>query len=106
MGWGRMFLLGNVGQQLDIEEMRAEMRQLRAARRAETTHSEPGERADQDGRFRALQRENDEPRLYLAAVIRHMLAKKLLLRTELEALVSEIDTEDGSDDGLHAGPVV
>ena len=30
MGWGRMLLLGNLGQQLDIEEQRREIQDLRS----------------------------------------------------------------------------
>lgn len=98
MGWGRMFFLGNVGQQLEIEEMRGELDRLRRRPGVEP-------RSDVDAQIEDLRRENDELRLYLAAVVRHLLEKRLLVRTELEALVSAIDAEDGTTDGRARGPI-
>ena len=39
MGWGRMLLLGNLGQQLDIEDQRREIQQLRSRVRSESRQS-------------------------------------------------------------------
>jgi hypothetical protein len=98
-----MFLLGNVGQQLDIEEMRQELHRLRSERR--DSRDSARDTSAVDARLDALKRENDELRLYLAAVVRHLLDKKLLLRTELETLVEAIDGEDGTEDGRLTRPI-
>ena len=46
MGWGRMFLLGDVGQQLDIQEQREELRRLRrSVREAQRVKNGQDERA-------------------------------------------------------------
>lgn len=104
MGWGRFFFLGDVGQQLDLDEMRQGLAVERARLSRERARNRSA-REDLEARFVALERENDELRLYLAAVVRHLLEKRLLVRTELEALLSEIDAEDGASDGGHAGPI-
>ena len=55
MGWGRMLLLGNLGQQLDIEDQRREIRELKAElRRARGLGGGSVER-----RLYALEAEND-----------------------------------------------
>lgn len=104
MGWGRYFFLGDLGQQLDIHEMNGALSRERQQRFRERERRRT-EREGLEERFAALERENDELRLYLAAVVRHLLEKRLLVRTELEALLSEIDAEDGASDGGHAGPI-
>lgn len=104
MGWGRYFFLGDLGQQLDIHEMNDVLSRERQQRFRERERRRT-EREGLDERFAALERENDELRLYLAVVVRHLLQKKLLVRTELEALMSEIDAEDGSSDGRNRGPI-
>ena len=102
MGWGRMFLLGNIGQQMDIEEQREEMRRLRRsvrqARQAGSGHEKL------EARIAELEAEIDELRLYLTAVIRHLVAKGLASEPELEALIAAIDAEDGTVDGRLDGP--
>jgi hypothetical protein len=98
-----MFFLGDWGQQMDVEEMRGELQRLRRERRRLPPEASAGARLEE--RVATLQRENDEIRLYLAAVIRHLLSKKLLLPTELEALVALIDGEDDAEDGAYRGPL-
>ncbi len=104
MGWGRYFFLGDLGQQLDIHEMNGALSRERQQRFRERERRRT-EREGLEERFAALERENDELRLYLAVVVRHLLQKKLLVRTELEALMSEIDAEDGTSDGRSRGPI-
>ena len=68
MGWGRMLLLGNWGQQMDIEDQRKELEALR--------HQLAGQRHSTDtGGLIALERENAELRLYVAAIVRYLVAK-------------------------------
>ncbi len=64
MGWGRMLLLGNLGQQLDIEDQRRELQELRSRMRCE---SHGGVR-DIEQRLANLERQGDEMKLYLAGL--------------------------------------
>lgn len=68
MGRGRYLLLGDFGQQLDLSDLQVEFERLRQKVEARSA-------APSDDRLRALQRENDELKLYLAAVIRLLVAK-------------------------------
>jgi len=102
MGWGRMFLLGNIGQQLDIHEQREEMRRLRGTvREVQSTKAGQDEMA---AHVAQLEQEIDELRLYLTAVIRHLVAKGIASEAELEALIEAVDAEDGTVDGRLDGP--
>ena len=96
MGWGRMFLLGNPGQQMDIEDQRNEIRSLRREMSRARRDGGGGKAA---ARIDALERENDELRLYVAALIRQLGAKGVLDPAEFGRLVREIDASDGAADG-------
>jgi hypothetical protein len=95
-----MLLLGNIGQQLDIEDHRAELEQLRREMRSEHRGSAPS-----DARLERLEEENDELRLYLAAVVRLLMTKGLVSRNEMQEFVEAIDAEDGAADGRFDGPI-
>ena len=99
MGWGRMLLLGNWGQQMDIEDQRKELQALRhqLARPSRSTDT---------GRLIALERENAELRLYVAAIVRYLAAKGSIDPSEFGVLVNEIDREDGRQDGRFEGKVL
>lgn len=97
MGWGRMLLLGNLGQQMDIEDQRREIEELRNQLR-------------QDARQRGdhvtmtmLAAENAELRLYLAALVRYMVAKGQIDPEEFEQLLEAVDAADGATDGGYTG---
>ena len=102
MGWGRMFLLGDWGQQMDIEEQKEELRSMRreirgAKRRPNTELVE---------RLAAVERENDELRLHLAALIRHLGNTEALDKDAFGALIDVLDNEDGTADNSFEGPLV
>jgi hypothetical protein len=99
MGWGR-YLLGDIGQQLDIEDQREALERLRqhvhAGHRRETSLEE---------RLNALQEENDQLKLYVTALVRMLVAKKIATPDEVSELVRAIDGEDGLEDGALRGPI-
>lgn len=101
MGWGRTLLLGDIGNRLDIEDTECDIadlkHQLAGAFRKDMT---------QDQKIDALVNENAELKLYLASLIRLLLAKNLLTRRELESMVATLDAEDGQPDGRHQGPLL
>ena len=102
MGWGRMLLLGNLGQQLDIEDQKKQIHDLKNRLRSQSN------RASQkvDLRLDILERNCDEIKLYLATIIRYLVAKGALDAKEFESLVDEIDAEDGSTDGRYKGNIL
>ena len=101
MGWGRYLLLGDLGQQLDLSDQKEELERLRA----EVQRRDPPS-LDPTPAIRRLQQENDELRLYLAAVIRCLVSKQVISGDELKRIVDLVDAEDGAQDGRFSGPVV
>ncbi len=98
MGWGRYLLLGNLGQQLDLEDQRQEIESLRS----QLTGSRASSRGGKEDLER-LQADNDELRLYLAAIVRLLISKGLVSREEMQQVVDAVDAEDGSRDGRYRG---
>jgi len=86
MGWGRMMLLGNVGQQLDIGDLENAIGQMRDDfARKENVDQEQGQEIE------ALKNENHELKLYLATLIRLLVSKGVLKQEEVDTIVSAID---------------
>jgi hypothetical protein len=100
MGWGRFLLLGNLGQQLDISDQKNEIEDLKQELRRSRVSS-PAVSSD----IARLQAENDELRLYLAALVRLLTAKGLVSREEIRQVVNTVDAEDGTRDGRYRGDV-
>lgn len=96
MGWGRMLLLGNVGQQLDIRDLEREITDMVA-------HLRHVDRQTVDAITR-LMRENAEMKLHLVALTRLLLSKGVLTPEELAKWVDSVDRADGQADGRYAGP--
>jgi hypothetical protein len=100
MGWGRYFLLGDLGQQLDLSDQREEIDRLRQEIEIQRSRSAGSGSTDA---MRRLQAENDELRLYLAAVIRVLVSKRVVTQSEIRQIVEAIDAEDGTVDGKFTG---
>jgi len=87
MGWGRMLLLGNVGQQLDIGDLSGAITEMQSAflenQQVDLTQAKS---------IAALQRENRDLKLYLATLIRLLVAKGVLQPEEVQTTVQAIET--------------
>jgi hypothetical protein len=86
MGWGRMLLLGNVGQQLDIGDLDQTVDQMRAAFRQNQI-----EDREQAQSIEQLQQENHDLKLYLATLMRLLVAKGVLKQEEVDSAVQAIE---------------
>ena len=86
MGWGRMMLLGNVGQQLDIGDLESAVEQMRG----DLGQKDQVDR-EQEQDIEQLKQENHELKLYLATLIRLLVAKGVVQQEEVAAIVSAID---------------
>ena len=86
MGWGRLLLMGNVGQQLDIGDLEGSIKEMQNAvlENQKVDLSQAHSIAD-------LQRENRELKLYLATLIRLLVSKGVLKTEEVEATVNAIE---------------
>ena len=100
MGWGRYFLLGNLGQQLDLSDHEAEIAQLRS----EIANRSFGEETSSQ-RLDWLRQENEELKLYLVSLMRLLVSKGVVSREEVQRMVEAVDAEDGHKDGRYGGDV-
>ena len=88
MGWGRMLLLGNVGQQLDIGDLNNEITAMQNA-------FLENQQIDlkQAKSIAELRREHQELKLYLATLMKLLVSKGVLKREEVETTVRAIEGE-------------
>jgi hypothetical protein len=86
MGWGRMMLLGNVGQQLDIGDLEGTVEQMRG----DLAQKDQVDR-EQELDIERLKRENHDLKLYLATLIRLLVSKGALKQEEVDMIVSAIE---------------
>src|SRR5688572_25557461 len=97
MGLGRWLLLGDLGQQMDLADQKAEIERIKNELRSQS------ELPSTDRRLEELERENDTLRLYLSAVIRLLQFKKIVTDDEVRTWVRTIDGEDGRFDNRQRG---
>jgi len=86
MSWGRMLLLGNVGQQLDIEDIENDMVRLRAR----ITSQQSTDRT-QDEALITLRREVTDLKLVVGELARLLVATGALPAEAVERLVRGVD---------------
>jgi hypothetical protein len=84
-----MFLLGNIGQQMDIEEVRDYLNQAIA----EINKGEQVD-ADQNREIERLKKQNRELQLYVLGLARLLARKQVLTEAELSAMVSAVEAND------------
>ena len=86
MGWGRLLLMGNVGQQLDIGDLSNEVARMQDAFAGNRILDRK-----QGEAIRQLQAENRELKLYLAMIVRLLVAKGVLRADKIETTVQAIE---------------
>ncbi len=89
---GRYFLLGNLGQQLDLQDRdrQREIDQLR-----DHLDSQWSRDADQDARIDRLMVEVRDLKLYLAGLVKLLVSKQVVRQEDIEELVKMIDDRAG-----------
>ena len=86
MGWGRMLLMGDVGQQLDIGDLSSTVAGMRGMVEQNLADDE-----EQGKSIEQLKKENRELKLYLATVIHMLVSKGVLDQGEVQAIVQAIE---------------
>jgi hypothetical protein len=86
MGWGRMMLLGNVGQQLDIQDLENAIGQMQA----DVAQAQNLERTEEQS-IDELRNENHELKLYLATLVKLLVAKGVIRQEEVDIAVQAIE---------------
>ncbi|HVP11510.1 MAG TPA: hypothetical protein VMV94_10025 [Phycisphaerae bacterium] len=100
MGWGKLFFVGEVLQQLDMANQKREIANLR-----DELRTSRGSAGSAGGDIASLQAENDELRLYLTAIVRLLISKGMISQEEMKQVVDVVDAEDGVRDGRYKGRV-
>jgi hypothetical protein len=98
MGWMRYLLLGDLGQQLDIQDQADEIARLKQHMR------NPFDASPSD--VNSLRTENAELRLYVAVLFRLLISKGIASEDEVRTLINRIDAADGAVDAGFKGDVV
>ena len=80
MGWGRMLLLGDLGQQLDIHDIKAGLEQ------------QESRDFGQDQQIGQLRQENHELKLAVTALARLLVSKGVLTPAEVTQIGQAIET--------------
>lgn len=98
MGWGSALFLGSIGNQAEIQDVKRSLTLLKSQMSSEGSR----------GRNLAewveyLRAENGELKLYLAALIRMLLARNVIDPQEFRKIVEIVDVEDGAADGKYEG---
>jgi hypothetical protein len=86
MGWGRFFLLGDLGQQLDIHDRERDMQDLR-----QQIGSQDDRDQHQDSQIAKLHVENQDLKLYLTSLVRLLISKNALTQQEVEQMVQLVE---------------
>ena len=90
MSWGRMLLLGNVGQQIDIEDIEEDVARLRAR-----IHSQQTTDSSQDEALLTLRREVTDLQLVVAELARLLVSGGTLPAEAVERLIRGVDRKPG-----------
>ena len=94
-------MLGDIGNRMDIEDCEQDIRILK-----ESLMEMSQEEHEVDAELHAVQMENNELKLYLAAIIRLLTSKGIVSKNDIQKMVEIIDAEDGAMDGKARGDVL
>ena len=101
MGWGRILLQSEAADQSEINEIERDIRYIQHDIR--TTFRKD---MSQDQAIKALIDQNAEIKLYLAALIRLLLANSTISKAELATIIESVDASDGKADGKYDGEIM
>ncbi len=95
MGWGRMLLLGNFGQQMDIEESKEDVAALRRALgdQRQIDYKLLASDKEQERQIAALQLENEALQMCVATLAKLLRDKGVVSDAEMEKIASLIDMD-------------
>lgn len=100
MGWGKFLLLGDIGQQLDLQEQKEELTNLKDQMSLNNVTD-----FSISQRLEKVEKENQELKLYLSSLVVLLKNTGAITREQLENVVEIVDGYDGNVDGKHSGPI-
>jgi hypothetical protein len=99
VGWARMLLLGNLGQQLDIHDARNELDRVRRASGMGAVKD-----AEQDEQIQRLIDQNEQSTLCLVTLVRLLIAKGVVAPAEVQELLAVLDPPEPASAGNAVDP--
>lgn len=93
MGWARTFLLGDIGNRLDIQDTEREIERLRRA-----TRSQAQTDAAQDERIAALESRAEALQLVVGGLSRLLVARRVLSWDEVARIVDAVDDDQAQNE--------
>lgn len=90
MSWARMLLLGNFGQQLDIDDIEADVARLRGR----LTRQQEADRSHEDALL-TLRREVNDLQLVIAELSRLLVASGAVPQDAVERIVRGLERPEG-----------
>ena len=104
MGLGRFLLLGDFGQQFDLNDLNSEINSIKANLHSLRSRVDSDEETSPT--MEKLQDEIDELRLYVAVLVRIISASELVGKEQFERILEAIDMTDGVVDGKFSGGTI
>ncbi|HTW95607.1 MAG TPA: hypothetical protein VMD30_12470 [Tepidisphaeraceae bacterium] len=86
MGWGRTLLLGDIGAQLNIDDVERDVQSVKDYLQNQQTTA-----ATVEDRLTHLQQENHDLKIYLATLVRLLVSKNVLSNDEVSRFVNLVD---------------
>lgn len=109
MGWLNYLVLGDFGQQLDLQDQRAELDKLKQSLHLISGRNEAISSSGRDQNIEAklakIQDENAELRLYLGGLILLLKNNGAISGSQLQQFVDALDKVDGIADGKFSGSI-
>jgi hypothetical protein len=91
MGWMRTFLLGDIGNRLDIGDNEDQIRRMRQSQRRRNSEKAATDRT-QDEQIAELRTEIDELQVALGTISKALVSKGVFTQDELSRLVNSIES--------------
>ena len=86
MGWGRTLLLGDIGTQLNVNDVEADVEAVKEHLASQDARDESHEAA-----IDRLQNENHELKIYIATLVRLLVNKSVLSSEDVTKFVALLD---------------
>jgi hypothetical protein len=86
MGWGRTLLLGDIGTQLNVDEVQRDLQEVK-----DFLRSQHSDHDTQEVRLRALQNEVHDLKVYFVTLTRLLAARNILTPDDLNKFVNVVD---------------
>ena len=91
MSWMRFLFLGDIGQQMDLDVQREQLRQLREQAAVRRRAFE-----QVDHQLDVLREEHDQLKLAVAGLVRHLVARDVISRDEVAQIIHLTEPAGGA----------